>query len=194
MVVDEAQGLGEMEFAALCNLQNLLDEVGVQMTLIAVGTHDLTYRHEIASMGNGFHYASRFMRASARFKGVSSLEELKFILDSYDIHTCWPKESDISFTNYFFPTMYARGFRLAQLSETLWQIYITEAPPSLREDLEVPMENVARAMDYLFRKLAPDMIDGEIGLDHLRRAVAATHYQATMLTIARAGIHWRESS
>lgn len=194
LVVDEAQGLAELEFSTLCNLQNLLDEAGVQMTLISVGTHDLTYKHEVSSMGQGFHYASRFMRASARFKGVASIDELGFILDAYDSHTFWPKGSQTSFTNHFFPASFSKGFRLTQCTEQLWRIYIEDAPKALRGELEVPMENVARAVDFLFRKLSPDFQSSTIGSLQLREAVAATHYAATMQTIARSGLHWRGQS
>jgi hypothetical protein len=185
LLVDEAQDLHEHEYAALCNIQNLLDDVGVQFTLIGVGTHDQSYKHEVFALGKSFHYAARFAKDSARFHGVRSHAELALILDQYDTHSEWPLGSGISFTCHFFPQGYARGLRLSEYAATLWDMYIFFAPTRLREELEVPMEYVARAVDNLLK--SNQETDGRPRLaltqDELRSAIVKTRYAGAMRSI-----------
>lgn len=193
LMIDEGQRLSAVEYGVLCNIQNLMEESGFQLTVIAVGSHELTYRHESFLLGLDMHIVGRFMVHSAAFYGIQSVQELQYALAGYD-EAEWPENSGTSFTAYFFPEAYARGLRVEDWAETLWQIYLDLAPPSLRSQLQVPMEHVAKAIERIFRSAAGrDAADFQVPIEELRAAVVYTGYAVHMRAIAAmsGGLHAR---
>lgn len=183
-MIDEGQRLTSVEYGVLCNIQNLMEDAGFQLTVIAVGSHELAYQHESFLLGMDMHIVGRFMVNSAAFHGIQSVRELSYTLAGYD-EAEWPEGSGISFTSYFFPKASARGLRVEGWAEDLWEIYQELAPPSLRPRLQIPMEHVGRTVEQILRSLAQrDSSDFEVSINDLRAAVVYTKYPAHMRVIA----------
>lgn len=183
-MIDEGQRLTAVEYGVLCNIQNFMEDSGFQLTVIAVGSHELAYQHESFLLGMDMHIVGRFMVNSAAFHGIQSVQELSYTLAGYD-EAEWPEGSGISFTSYFFPKAFARGLRVEGWAEELWEIYLELAPPSLRPRLQIPMEHVGRAVEQIFRSLGQrDSSDFDVSVNDLRAAVGYTKYPAHMRVIA----------
>lgn len=152
LMIDEAQFMHDQEYKWLCTIQNEMDRLGFRFTVISVGSHELTYQHEIFAMAENAYLMSRFMVRNACFHGIRSHVELAYVLAGYDDESEWPKGSGLSFTHYFFPRAYKAGFRIGDSSTEMWEIFSDLAPSTLKKDLNVPMEHIAKSVEYLFRK------------------------------------------
>ena len=184
LMIDEAQRLTAVEYGVLCNIQNLMEDSGFQLTVIAVGSHEMAYQHESFLLGLDMHIVGRFMVHSAAFNGIQSVDELRYALAGYD-ETDWPADSGISFTQYFFPKAYARGLRVENWAEIFWCIYLELAPPSLRSRLQVPMEHIAKAVEKILRTYSKfDSYEFDVTEKEIRAAVVYTGYEVHMRTVA----------
>jgi hypothetical protein len=184
LIIDEAQKLHEPEFHTLCNLQNELDSLGFKLTVISVGTHQLTYQHELLIQTGNMHLMARFMVRSARFRGILNEEELRLVLKGYDSQTEWPVGSGTSFTQYFFPQSFKDGFRIANSASDLWNIFVELGPRKRGYTLEVPMEPIVKAVESVFRSYTDERIS-ELGLtrNDLVLEVTESGYQNHMRAI-----------
>ncbi len=186
LMIDEAQNMRDAEFGWLCNIQNEMDEKGYRLTIISVGSHELAYQHEVFTLGGDAHLMGRFMVRHARFHGIRSLDELAYVLNGYDEQTEWPEGSGYSYTKYFFERAFNAGLRIKNTAEDLWKIYVELAPPNSRRFLEVPMEHIAKAIEYLFRTYGGPIADHRFVFEPamLRTAIEQTGYRAHMRTIS----------
>ena len=184
LLVDEAQYLSEREYHVLCNLQNRADDASVRLTIITVGTHQMAYQKQAFILGHNIHLSARFMARSARFRGISSQEQLRFVLDGYDSQSEWPAGTGQSYTKFFFPEAFKQGMRFSHYAPRIWEIYWDMAPPSIRNKLEVPMEYVVLPIEWICRTKSSREPDFRPNIDMLRTAVRNTDYFAMMRTIA----------
>lgn len=181
LMVDEAQFLLDEDYACLCNIQNGLDDLGYRFTVIGVGSHELTYRNEVFSMAEGVHLLSRFMVRNYCFHGIRSAEELRYVLNGYDEQSEWPENSGVTFTQYFFPRAFKAGFRIAEIADDMWKVYVELADDFLKEKLNIPMEHIGKAVEYIFRKLnSPDALHISIDNKLLTKAIKQTAYEQHM--------------
>jgi type II secretory pathway predicted ATPase ExeA len=180
LLIDEAQDLTLREWKWLVGLQNQLDYEGYLLSVFSVGSHQLGYRHEyLASTGNA-HVAARFMAAHARFHGLRSVEEIEYVLNGYDIDSEWPPGSNVSYSQYFSPTQFSRGRRLAQSAQSLWTALVELSPDVARKHFEFPMQHVAKAVEGVLFRLAhgeswEEVTSYESWLDGLARANFSDH-------------------
>jgi hypothetical protein len=184
LMIDEAQNMREQSYRTLCNLQNELDDLGFQLTVISVGTQELAYQHSAFMQGGDLHLVGRFMVREALFRGIRGESELAYVLNAYDTQTEWPEGSGISYTRYFFPRAFANGFRMADLAPALWRVYVELAPPTRQDDLEIAMEHIAKPAETLFRDHAGDAVTVDFTHDELIRAVEKSRYKTYMRAIS----------
>jgi hypothetical protein len=185
LMIDEAQFMHDHEYKWLCNIQNEMDRLGFRFTVISVGSHELTYQHEIFAMAESAYLMSRFMVRNACFHGIRSQLELEYVLNGYDIESEWPKGSGLSFTHYFFPRAYLAGFRIVESSVGMWEIFGELAPSTLNKNLNVPMEHIAKTVEYLFRKHAnSDSLKVAFSKAILYEAIKQTGYEQHMHAIS----------
>jgi hypothetical protein len=184
LMIDEAQNLRDASYRTLCNLQNELDELGVQLIVISVGTQELVYQHSAFVQGGDMHLVGRFMMREALFRGIIGAAELGFVLRAYDEGTEWPQGSGTSYTRFFFPSAFEAGFRLSPLASDLWGVFEEMAPPKMRPQLSVAMEHVAKSVEAIIRTLAGDAAAIKISREVLVRAVASTRYPSYMQAMA----------
>ena len=185
LIIDEGQSMGALEYSVLCNIQNQLEEHQVRLTVVAIGTQVLTYQHQAFSLGDDAELAARFMVRSDRFRGVESVEHLRYALQGYD-ESEWPAKSGISYTRHFLPTAFDAGFRLAGLADSLWEEFTSQAPPALVKKLEVGMEYVGKSAEWLLENPR----DTAALVEHvsealIREAVDQTQYRLHMRSVAR---------
>jgi hypothetical protein len=186
LIIDEAQRLHEPEFQTLCNLQNELDSLGFKLTVISVGSHELTYQHELLIQTGSIHLMARFMVRSARFRGIGDEKELKLVLDGYDLHTDWPSGSHTTYTQYFFPHAFENGFRIADSAKDLWNIFLELGPKKRDYTLEVPMESIAKTVESVFRSYADDSLSAHgLSPGDLVQHVDDSGYQNHMKAVSR---------
>jgi len=186
LIIDEAQNMHDPEYRTLCNLQNELDNLGYLLTVIAVGSHELTYQHDVFLETGDIHITGRFMVREARFRGISNQQELEFVLNGYDSLTEWPEGSGKSYTSYFLPQSFASGFRIAKYAEALWSVFINLAPKVAGFKLEVPMEHIAKSVEGVFRDFDDDhLLTTELSFADLEEKVEMTAYRKHMIGICR---------
>jgi len=74
LLIDEAQNMHEPEYQTLCNLENELDQMGFKLTVISVGSHELTYQHQVFVQTGKVHLMARYMVRSETSKIAKSIQ------------------------------------------------------------------------------------------------------------------------
>jgi hypothetical protein len=185
LMIDEAQFMHEQEYQWLCNIHNELDRLGYRFTVVSVGSHELTYQHEVFAMAESAYLMARFMVRSQMFHGIRNQAELEYVLNGYDEQSEWPEHSGISFTQYFFPRAFKAGFRIADVSECMWNIFVDLAPERIQKYLNIPMEHIAKSVEYLFRELSfKNLLHVQINEDLIRKSIKQTAYEQHMYAIS----------
>jgi hypothetical protein len=186
LVVDEAQDMRDVNYRTLCNLQNALDALGFQLTVISIGTHQLAFQQEVFLLTGDIHLWARFMAEQPKFRGISSEKELTFVLEGYDTLSEWPENSGTTYTGYFFPIAFAGGFRLAKYAPQLWETFAKNAPQHLGFKLEVPMVHVARIVHSLFQDFSDDYVSKyEVTHSELSDLVKRSPYRVHLSAISK---------
>lgn len=159
LLIDEAQRLTTNELIWLLGLQNELDDRGVRLTTVLVGSHELGYVPDYLARTGYPHVTARFFAQDAAFHGLRSIEELEFVLNGYDVDSEWPPESNISFLQFFSPDAFAEGHRLSIHAKELWTAFEMLKPPELmagamaRIPFELPMLHVALTVEAILKQL-----------------------------------------
>lgn len=120
MVIDETQRLAIPQIDVFAELDDRLrKEYSVSLMCLFVGNKEQMGEllKEVNKAEND-HIKGRFFRQSFRFSGLRSLEDVRFCLEQYD-KLRYP-EGGPTITEYFLPEDYAKGFRLASLTESVW--------------------------------------------------------------------------
>ncbi|UCV05661.1 ATP-binding protein [Dechloromonas denitrificans] len=160
LIIDEAQRVSTNELTWLMGVQNELDDQGIRMTTVQVGSHVLGYVPDYLARTGYAHVTARFFAQDAAFHGIRSVDELKYVLNGYDIDSEWPKESGISFLKFFAPEAFTVGRRLSNHASNFWEAFWELRPPELKEGkraripFELPMMHVAVAVESILKDLA----------------------------------------
>jgi hypothetical protein len=147
LIIDDAQYLSS-EYEILANIQNLMKRERFYFTVISVGTHEIEYQKNILRNTGGAYLIARFMTHTARFVGINGARELSDVLASYDEQLMSPPGTP--FTAFFFPKGYKHGLRMATYASKIWKIYEELAPAEWDMALGIPMEHVAKTIEFLF--------------------------------------------
>jgi hypothetical protein len=159
LLIDEAHAVTLHEWQWLLGLQNSLDDEGFQLSVVSVGSHQLDFQPNYLARTGNAHIAARFFAADARFGGLTGPDEVRYVLNGYDLDSEWPKGFGISYLAYFAPAEFAQGHRLAQHAEALWAGFEAAwpegaGPRGRRFGVEVPMQHLAFAVEDALRQLA----------------------------------------
>ncbi|MER2493757.1 ATP-binding protein [Catenovulum sediminis] len=186
-VIDEAQNLKDNEFKWLTNIQNMLDDFGCRLTYVLVGTEELNALKTMYCSANETHIIGRFLLYDYRFSGVRTLEELEYIFTNYDEYSEWPINSKISYTEHFFTAAFKRGFRLKDYAELFWQEYQDiYAQINTVKKLEVSMEHIGKAINYLFRTYQAQNAESVVfNSKQVKEAIQHTQFYSYMSTMFR---------
>jgi hypothetical protein len=185
LMIDEAQDMRDPGYQTICNLQNQLEDCGFQLTVISVGSHELTYQHELFIQTGDIHLIARFMVRDAPFRGIRDANELGSVLDGYDSASEWPENSDISYTKHFFPRAFEGGFRIATYSTELWNTFLEMGPNREGYHLEVPMEHIAKTVEGIFRDFSDThMLENVLSHKDITMEVEKTAYRRHMKAVS----------
>jgi hypothetical protein len=150
LVIDEAQLVTYNEWQWLTGLQNKLDFAGYRLSVFSIGTQQMAYQHNLLGNSGNAHVAARFMVESARFHGISDIEQLEYVLNGYDCDSEWPSGSGRSFLQYFSQDNFERGRRLKDTAQDMWKALCAL---SLNAE-EFPMQHIAYSVETALGRLA----------------------------------------
>jgi hypothetical protein len=189
LLIDEAQDITLKEWKWLLGLQNSLDYQGIRFCVISIGSYGLQYQPDYLARTGNPHIAARFYACDARFDGIRSRSELGYVLTGYDLDSEWPKNSGITFLQYFAPDAFAEGRRLKDYEEMIWTAFEQLVPPNLKTksgiSIEIPMLHISYAIEQALRRFGSGE-DWE----------TVTEYQSWLGMIAKSGFtdHMRKIS
>ncbi len=157
LLIDEAHEMTLKEWKWLLGLQNSLDDQDIRFCVISIGSYELQYQPDYLARTGNAHIAARFFASDMRFRGITSEKELAFVINGYDEDSEWPKNSGISYLNYFAPDDFEKGRRLINYAGELWSGLIELLPPNLKlkpeKSFEIPMQHISYTVEQVLRRL-----------------------------------------
>lgn len=175
-IIDEAQNLSIFDYKCFCDLQSRLDNIGFRVTFVYVGSYELNILHKNFRSVNDLQIVGRFSLNNYRFRGVCSQNELNYVLTGYDEDSEWPENSSNSYTRYFYTRAFDAGSRLIDSCEIIWSSFI-KLTPGERDSPEIPMEHVAKSVEYLFREHSDtSAIQIQFTIEQIEVAIKSTRY------------------
>jgi hypothetical protein len=112
MLIDEAHAMAIQDFNFLKDVYNDLGKENVQLITILMGqAPDLSKVITELKNSNRLDLVGRFAMSTLSFRAYNSIRDLTKILKGID-SAIFPDESGVSWTGFFFPEAYRRGFRL----------------------------------------------------------------------------------
>jgi hypothetical protein len=185
LIIDEAQGMSPQDYRLICNLENELDRLGFRLTVISVASHEMNYNHETMVNSGHIHLNGRYFVRHCRFRGITNINELATVLRAFDSQLIWPEDSKTSYTRFFFPYSFEENFRFENCAKTMWKCYERWGYKHAKFALEVPMEHIAKAIEFLCRNVSDSTVLSEGMIDKkIEEAIESTEYEAHMAAIS----------
>ncbi|MEQ1402991.1 ATP-binding protein [Acinetobacter baumannii] len=159
LVIDEAHEMTLREWKWLLGLQNTLDQAGIRLSVFSIASHSILFQPNYLARTGNPHIATRFFAADLRFNGIQKIEELYYILQSYEADSEWPEGSQISYFQYFANEHYQSGERLSNHTELIWQAFEELFPHDLtirsrsKIKFEIPMQHIALTVERALRTI-----------------------------------------
>lgn len=176
LIADEMQNLSEENLVDLATIHNRLLTIGIRMTTIGFSQPEIMDRHTALLATNQSFLIARFLSEPIPFSGCTSIEDLRKILEAYDLTLRYPEDCDYTYTRFFLPLAYDNGFRLASNADAIWH-KLRAAAKGLPGD-SIPMEHLARTVEFLLVygtasdgctfKLTAKAIDDAVAASNLR--------------------------
>lgn len=153
LFMDDAQNMKELDYVQLMDIYNRLDDLGITLSTILIGSDELKDTMDKFIKEGKSHIVGRFMVHDFNFRGIQTLEQFITILKSYD-EKCYPADSNCSFTQYFFPEAYAKGYRVFQDAELILKLICDETDEMIDSPtLNIPMLPVTLTINDCFKKV-----------------------------------------
>lgn len=185
---DEAHLLLEDNYQTLIHVYNLLQNEDAFLSFLLFGQPQLAMRRNAFREQGLQQIIARFMCREYQFFGVRSPDEMAAVLTEYDISE-YPEGSGWSFTRFFFPEAVGQGCRLEEFGDGLFAEFVRARSQQGVRDTEVfdiPMQYVARAIEYLFRTYG---YEGVRPLDWLNQNLLAEAVERSGFAAAELGIN-----
>jgi len=147
LIADEMQNLSEENLIDLATIHNRLDTLCIKMTTIGFAQPEIMDRHTALLATNQKFLIARFLSEPIPFNGCTTIEDLREILDAYDLTLRYPEDCDYTYTRFFLPLAFDSGFRLSRNADMIWQKLIMAAQ-GLAGD-SIPMEHLSRTVESL---------------------------------------------
>jgi hypothetical protein len=162
LFADEAQKLEQEEYEWLWEVHDALERRGFRMTTFLVGQPKLVNRKNALKLSGESQIVARFMIEESQFHGLRSKDDVQRCMKGYDT-SLFPQGSDWSFTRFFLPKAWSRGYRLETAAPDLWQTFrsVHDSLELPSGDMEIPMTYFARSVEYLLTEVAPEVDDFE---------------------------------
>ena len=145
--IDEAQRLDLIEYEWLWDIHDQLERRGIRMITFLVGQQKLLNQKSALKEQGEIQIVNRLMVDELHFHGVRSAEEVASCLAGYD-ESCFPTDSDWTFTRFFLPYAYADGLRLADDAHVVWDAFVSaHESAGFRFKIDIPMAYFSRAVE-----------------------------------------------
>ncbi|MBQ0140751.1 MAG: ATP-binding protein [Kurthia sp.] len=163
LLIDEAQEITLKEWKWLLGLQNNLDISGYKLSVFSIASHNINYKPNYLARTGNPHITARFFTGNYRFKGITSIQELVFILSSYEEDSEWPAESGTTYLEYFAPIGYKKGKRLINYAELILEGFQKSYPQKFykKNQFEIPMQHIALLIERTLKEFTNDNEDWE---------------------------------
>lgn len=121
-LIDEAQWLSRSQLRYLMDIHNQLKIANIRLITILVGQPELLIlKNELHTLKER-HLLGRFMNGTHEFHGLRNPYDLKRIMSALDVDSQYPLGSGYSYTKFFAPRAYERGWRLEQHADETWRV------------------------------------------------------------------------
>lgn len=122
LFVDEMQRLTPLQFNAFAELYDALRERDIQLSVLFTGNdQECEGLLEAIEAPEYAHVHGRFFTHRMRFRGLTSRQEVQQCLEQYD-RLRYP-EGGPTYTEYFLPKAFERGWRLESIGSDLWRLF-----------------------------------------------------------------------
>lgn len=132
LLIDEAQELGNPEFAWLKAVINSLTLLGVKVTTVLFGQRELEARRDELMAKGRSDLGIRFMKVLLGFSGCRNRSDLAVILQALDTRSEFPENSGLCYTRFLLPKAHDGGFRAVLLADALWGAIEAAVPHAKR--------------------------------------------------------------
>ncbi|MFT0824005.1 hypothetical protein VSK92_05860 [Bacillus swezeyi] len=114
------------------------------------------------------------------FKGLVSQEDIELCLKSFDEISVYPLGTEWTFTKYFFPGQYEKGFRLSAFSKELYNAFVEIIRDhNSRTKIEIPMFYFTGTVENALRFLGTDGVNvSRISINDWRSCIEESGYIA----------------
>lgn len=165
LFIDQAQRLTEIHYEWLTDIYDELDERGIELFVILVGQPELTTTCDDYCRRRKNHILGRFMVDRIHYHGIRSSRELARCLDAYDSRSKYPEGTDWTFTRYFFPEAFDKGWKLSAQARLFWNAFQEVGRhEAVLGTKELPMQFFARAIESFLRRA--EQSEGLPKVDH----------------------------
>lgn len=153
LFLDDAQNMKDLDYVQLMDIYNRLDDLGITLSTILIGSNELKDTMDKFIKEGKFHIVGRFMVHDFNFCGIQTVEQFTTILKFYD-EKCYPADSNCSFTQYFFPEAYDKGYRVFQDAKLIMQLICDETDEVIDSPtMNIPMLPVTLTINDCFKKV-----------------------------------------
>lgn len=181
--IDEGQCWTLPEWVWMRDLTNDLKKRGIRTTTIVFAHEELnSFRDMLASTGRT-DLIGRFFLTPHVFRGVRNGKELEVLMRSFDDPSKHehPRHSGICMSEFFLPTAYSAGWRLATEASLMWAAFEQVAGRQGRLASDIGMQWVMSSIRaWLFLVAKDDGTDFTSPPDSWIDAIDSSTYQASL--------------
>lgn len=125
LFIDEAQNMKELEFTALRDLSNHMQNIDKYILSTKCWGDPRLDQLSADFRANRIDLWNRFLMIPQRFAGVQGLKDLEFFMKEHDSpKRCeYPVGSGLSFSEFHLPLAFSEGWRLASEATNLWDAF-----------------------------------------------------------------------
>lgn len=178
--LDESQRLNGDDWQHVVTLDNEVSALGKRLFLIFIHQLD-TKGKEAESIHDDVppQVLERFTKPCFDFPGIIGALEVKTCFEEYDAGATWPLGSGTTYSAYFAPDAFARGWRLSQHAQQVYDIATELRAESglYTEGWQWPMVSLEALMRYLLVSV-PSRTPGFDGFtdEDIRKALIAAFF------------------
>ncbi|GAB1266565.1 hypothetical protein NBRC116493_35360 [Aurantivibrio infirmus] len=125
LIVDEFHRLSINQIEVFAELHDKLRLLNASLHVYLMGNANEAEKLIGASERTEYaHLRGRFFNQKYYFSGIQNINDLKQCLRMYDV-TRYPEETGPTYTEYFLPADFKKGWRLEQQAKLIWECYST---------------------------------------------------------------------
>lgn len=187
LLVDEAQRLFAAELDDFITIVNEAEGRDIDVFVVFFRQRDVSgVELELAKEHVTSHVKGRFKLAKHFFHGLRGEDEVYYVFDRYDHKTEWPVGSGITYTQYFAPQAFAKGWRLAtHTKQVLEAVEVARTTHGLAPGQEWPMKTFEGFVRHVLTVIAARPNFEGLTSEHIEEALEVSGYVA--LELCRAG-------